>query len=97
MSINLYLLTCVSLVTPATSLIVLETLEQVLVMMCCSKHIKYLKHEICPPLALEEIRTEWLKIMETKWAQKRDKEEAKLKRVLDLWDRRIQVAKISQH
>eukprot|EP01116_Phalansterium_solitarium_P016576 TRINITY_DN3872_c0_g2_i2.p1 TRINITY_DN3872_c0_g2~~TRINITY_DN3872_c0_g2_i2.p1 ORF type:complete len:931 (-),score=218.55 TRINITY_DN3872_c0_g2_i2:13-2805(-) len=64
------------LVTPSTSLIVLETLEQ------------YLRHEIEPPKVLGDLWTEWTLAMQQRKREKEERLEAKLQYVVDLWERR---------
>jgi hypothetical protein len=66
-----------SLVTPNTSLIVLETLDQ------------YLKYEIEPPLTLPEIHKQYEIIMKKREREKKNKEEEKLVIVLNIWKRRV--------
>jgi len=66
-----------SLVTPNTSLIVLESLDQ------------YLKYEIEPPLTLPEIHKQYEAIMKKRENEKKMKEEEKIVLVLSMWKRRI--------
>jgi len=65
------------LVTPGTSLIVLEQLEQ------------YVEHEIPPPRSLPEMRNQYLKIMDERMAMKKREEKGKLEHVLGLWETRV--------
>jgi hypothetical protein len=65
-----------SIVTPTTSIIVLEELEQ------------YVKHDIEPPVALQSIRTKWLAIMQERANEKRALQEEKIVSILSLWNRR---------
>lgn len=66
------------IVTPGTSLIVLETLEQ------------YVEHEILPPRALPEMRAEYARLMEQRGAQEKQETESKIQRVLAMWNERVQ-------
>jgi len=66
-----------NIVTPNTSLIVLETLDQ------------YLKYEIEPPQSLPKIHAEWTAIMQEKEWQNNEKTEEKINDVLSLWKRRV--------
>lgn len=65
-----------SIVTPSTSIIVLEELEQ------------YVKHDIEPPVALQAIRAKWLAIKQERANEQKAKEEEKIVSVLSLWNRR---------
>lgn len=65
-----------SIVTPSTSIIVLEELEQ------------YVKHDIEPPAALQSIRTKWLAIKQERANEQKSKEEEKIISILSLWNRR---------
>jgi len=65
------------LVTPGTSLIVLERLEQ------------YIEHEIPPPRSLPEMRNQYLRIMDERMAMRKKEERSKLEHVLDLWKTRV--------
>ncbi len=65
------------LVTPGTSLIVLERLEQ------------YVEHEIPPPRSLPEMRSQYLRIMDERMAMRKKEQEGKLEHVLDLWKTRV--------
>ncbi|MBI5722839.1 MAG: hypothetical protein HZA50_02690 [Planctomycetes bacterium] len=65
------------LVTPFTSLIVLESLDQ------------YLRHRIAPPVSLKEMRDEYEKQMDTLAAQEKQQKKTKLDRVLAMWDQRV--------
>lgn len=66
-----------NLVTPNTSLIVLETLDQ------------YLKYEIEPPLTLPEIHKQYETIMKKREKEKKTKDEEKIVVVLNMWKRRV--------
>jgi Ca-activated chloride channel family protein len=66
------------LVTPGTSLIVLERLEQ------------YVEHEIPPPRSLPEMRNQYLRIMDERMAMKKQEEKSKLEHVLNLWKTRVE-------
>ena len=66
------------LVTPGTSLIVLERLEQ------------YVEHEIAPPKSLPEMRNKYLAAMDAKAAERKQQEESKLQAVLALWQQRVE-------
>ncbi len=66
-----------SLVTPGTSLMVLERLDQ------------YVAHQIAPPRTLPEMRNQYLKIMDAKMAEKKQQEQGKLKSILALWKKRV--------
>ncbi|MBI5725583.1 MAG: DUF2135 domain-containing protein [Planctomycetes bacterium] len=65
------------LVTPFTSLIVLESLEQ------------YLQHRIAPPPSLKEMRDEYERRMDTVAMQEKQQKQNKLDRVLAMWDQRV--------
>lgn len=65
------------LVTPRTSLIVLESLEQ------------YLEHEIAPPKTLPEMRNAYLAEMDARTARKKKEDQSKLDRVLAMWNERV--------
>jgi len=65
------------LVTPGTSLIVLERLDQ------------YVEHEIPPPRSLPEMRNQYLRIMDERMAMKKKEEKGKLEHVLELWKTRV--------
>jgi hypothetical protein len=66
-----------NLVTPNTSLIVLETLDQ------------YLKYEIEPPLTLPEIHKQYETIMKKREKEKKTKDDEKILVVLNMWKRRV--------
>ena len=66
------------LVTPGTSLIVLERLDQ------------YVQHEIRPPASLAEMRAEWDGVMARRRTEKASADEDKLAHVLELWKARVQ-------
>ena len=66
-----------SLVTPRTSLIVLDSLEQ------------YVEHEICPPESLPEMRNEYLQRMDTLEAQQGQEEENRIEQVAAQWQARL--------
>ncbi len=63
-----------SLVTPGTSMLVLERLEQ------------YLEYGIEPPATRQKIRDEWLKQIELRQVQKTKSREEKLAAVAKTWD-----------
>ncbi len=65
------------LVTPFTSLIVLESIEQ------------YLEHEIAPPKSLPEMRNAYLAEMDARAARKKKDDQSKLDRVLAMWGERV--------
>lgn len=62
-----------SIVTPGTSLIVLERLEQ------------YIEHEIRPPASLAEMRAQYDERMQRRLIMIRDAEAQKLEKVLSMW------------
>ena len=66
------------LVTPFTSLIVLDSLEQ------------YVEHEIMPPESLAEMREEYLRRIDTLEHQQRKQKADKLEAVLAMWQERVQ-------
>ncbi len=66
-----------NLVTPYTSLIVLESMEQ------------YVRYRIRPPKTMPKWRTEYEKEIDTIEAQKKKAETGKLKTVLAMWDQRL--------
>ncbi len=66
------------LVTPGTSLIVLDNLEQ------------YVEHEIRPPATLPDMRRAYDERMAEKDKDKREKTESKIERILVLWKERVQ-------
>ncbi|MCL4204461.1 MAG: DUF2135 domain-containing protein [Pirellulaceae bacterium] len=65
------------IVTPFTSLIVLDSLEQ------------YLENEICPPESLPEMRNEYLRQMDTLERQQKQEQEDRFSRVEQMWKERI--------
>ena len=65
------------LVTPVTSLIVLETVQQ------------YLEHEIEPPSTWPEMRAQYLAGLEARKGQERQQRTAKIDRVLAWWKERV--------
>ena len=65
------------LVTPFTSLIVLETLEQ------------YVENEIAPPQSLPQMRAEYMKRIDTIEFQQRKQQADKLATVLQMWEDRV--------
>ena len=65
------------LVTPYTSLIVLDTLEQ------------YVQNEITPPKSLPEIRDEYLRRIDTVEFQKKKQKADKLAAVIQMWNPRV--------
>lgn len=66
-----------SLVTPGTSLLVLETVEQ------------YLEHRITPPKSRRRVYEEYLKRTAERDAAEKKVKEAKVARVLEMWERRL--------
>jgi len=64
-------------VSPMTSLIVLDTLEQ------------YLKYDIEPPTALAKMREQWNAIRAERGRKKREREELKIVQVLQMWKRSV--------
>lgn len=66
------------LVTPGTSLIVLEDLEQ------------YVEHEIAPPKSLHEMRRQYEEIVARRRKEEERKKEDKLQYVLALWQGRVE-------
>ncbi len=66
------------LVTPGTSLIVLDRLDQ------------YVEHEIRPPATLPEMRREYEERMADRVKDKQEKTERKIEGVLALWKERVQ-------
>ncbi len=65
------------MVTPYTSLIVLDNLEQ------------YVANEIAPPKSLPEIREEYLRRIDTVEFQKKKQKADKLAAVLEMWQQRV--------
>jgi hypothetical protein len=65
------------LVTPFTSLIVLESLEQ------------YVEHRIAPPDSLPQMQKQYEQRVAKILAQETQKKQSKLKRVLALWEQRV--------
>ncbi len=65
------------LVTPFTSLIVLDSLEQ------------YLEHEIAPPKSLPEMRQEYMRRMDTLEQQQKKEQTEKLDVVAAMWQERV--------
>jgi Ca-activated chloride channel homolog len=66
------------LVTPFTSLIVLESLEQ------------YIEHEILPPATLPELREKYIAFVETRRQKTAELEQSKLERMVTLWRQRVE-------
>ncbi len=66
------------LVTPFTSLIVLDSLEQ------------YVEHEIAPPESLPKMRAEYMRQVDTLEYQNRKKKADKLEAVLEMWKARVE-------
>jgi len=66
-----------SIVTPNTSLIVLEKLDQ------------YLQYDIEPPVTLPVIHEQWIAIMNERKHETHMKKEEKINDVLSLWKRRV--------
>ncbi len=65
------------LVTPVTSLIVLETVQQ------------YLEHEIEPPATWPEMRAQYLSGLDARKGRERQQRTAKIDRVLAWWKERV--------
>jgi len=65
------------LVTPQTSLIVLETLAQ------------YVEHRIRPPKSLPKMRQEWERRMDSIEMQKKQTQRKNLDRIVSLWKQRV--------
>ena len=65
------------LVTPVTSLIVLETLQQ------------YLEHDIEPPASWPEMRQQYLAALDVRKGRERQQRAAKIDRVLAWWNERV--------
>jgi hypothetical protein len=65
------------LVTPGTSLIVLDNLDQ------------YLEHRIMPPESLPEMRDKYIRLMKEKKKETEKAKDRKLERVVELWNKRI--------
>jgi Ca-activated chloride channel homolog len=66
------------LVTPFTSLIVLEQVEQ------------YVEHRILPPPTLPAVRAEYARIVEEQSANARKEEREKIEHLLALWNQRVE-------
>ncbi len=66
------------LVTPGTSLIVLETLDQ------------YLEFRIAPPTSLPEMRAKWTRAMKDRKADAKDDGKSKLEHIMELWQKRLE-------
>jgi tetratricopeptide (TPR) repeat protein len=66
------------IVTPATSLMVLETVEQ------------YLRHHVVPPKSWPEMYAEFQKRVEEEGKQKEREEAEKITRVLAMWQQRVE-------
>jgi tetratricopeptide (TPR) repeat protein len=66
------------LVTPGTSLIVLDSLEQ------------YVEHEILPPESLPEMREQYGEILEQRQRDLSKEETSKLEHIVGLWRQRVQ-------
>ncbi|HLA85461.1 MAG TPA: VIT domain-containing protein, partial [Thermoguttaceae bacterium] len=66
-----------NLVTPYTSLLVLDSLDQ------------YVEYEIAPPASLKEMREEYLRRIDTLEHQKQKKKASKLAKVLRMWKQRV--------
>lgn len=65
------------LVTPFTSLIVLENLDQ------------YVEHRIQPPTSLPGMRTQYARIMEERSMKDKQEKQEKIDHLLALWDKRV--------
>jgi Ca-activated chloride channel homolog len=66
-----------NLVTPGTSLLVLERLEQ------------YVEHQIAPPAALTTMRAEYDRLVSQQATQAKAQDEAKLEHILEVWAERV--------
>lgn len=66
-----------NMVTPRTSLIVLESLNQ------------YVEHRIPPPTSLTEMRKEYFAIMTQQKQYEEEQQESKLAWILELWEERV--------
>ncbi len=66
------------LVTPYTSLMVLETLEQ------------YVEHRILPPPSLPALRAEYARIVEEQGAVRKREDHEKTERLLTMWTNRVE-------
>jgi len=67
-----------NLVTPFTSLIVLERVEQ------------YVEHGIQPPASLPELRKQYARLKDEQSASARKEEKNRLDHILALWDKRVE-------
>ena len=65
------------IVTPGTSLLVLERLDQ------------YIEHEVRPPASLASFRRDYDRAMADRAAQKKVEDDAKLERIVALWETRV--------
>ena len=65
------------IVTPGTSLIVLDSLDQ------------YVEHRIRPPKSLPKMRAKWEDLMEKRGRAREKDEKAKLDRIVALWKNRV--------
>ncbi len=65
------------LVTPGTSLLVLERLDQ------------YVEHKVMPPASLPALRAEYANLMEQRFTQARQQESQKIDHILALWNTRV--------
>jgi len=66
------------IVSPVTSLIVLDTLDQ------------YVRNEIEPPASMPELRSQWADAMRNKTKVQKQTREQKLEQVIALWNARLQ-------
>ena len=66
------------LVTPFTSLIVLDSLEQ------------YVEHEIAPPKSLPEMREEYMRRIDTLEYQNKKRQADKIGQVVEMWQARVE-------
>lgn len=66
------------LVTPFTSLMVLETIEQ------------YVEHRIAPPVTLPALRTQYARLVEQRAAKEKQESRQKLDQVVALWQKRVE-------
>jgi len=65
------------LVTPYTSLIVLDSIQQ------------YIEHRIAPPRSMPKMRSKYMQAIDTIEAQAKKAETGKLSAVLKMWDKRV--------
>jgi len=65
------------IVTPGTSLLVLDSLDQ------------YVRYRVRPPKSLPKMRAKWEDIVEKRGRQEEKDEKAKLERIVKLWQQRV--------